>query len=583
MGKKEIGAKKKKKRRIFKTLNKKQKISLGTASMIAIAGLVTGIYFFLELEEPEEFIFKCGLNDAPDSIDPLKNPGPRYANLIIIDQIAEGLFAYDQNKTNTPLVPNLALDGSWSLDHLNFTCPLRINVKFHDGTPFNAAAVKWNFDRIYRFIDNKSIWHSDIWAWYYCYLNSEGKPLINRTEIINDYTIRFVLNQPYVPIRDLFTLWNSYILSPASTPEDDFIDIRTGKLVGTGPFIFDSCEVDFYGDGLKTDMHANPDYWGGTPSINKVSFLALYSGTERMERMLSGELSYAMGSRNDYRLDIYRNTTGITVVPKTILGFSYLSMNNNKINATMRRAISYAFNYTRYLEEFWGGHAERARSPLSKKMRYSNWDDINAPDYNITRARQILIDANWSGTENLTANDDISAGNEWEMIANSSTPLGAYNFSACWPSMEFVANLTIGDLKQIGVKVNILKMGSVEFFDKLYEGTHEIFTALWGVTRVDPVDVINVLYSSKVDGMEGNWCNFNDTLVQQWMEQALEEFNETKREQLYFNIQQRLIEQLNPHVWLAFPINYDIWDSDVKGIPIDGAPIRLILKFCYLT
>ena len=67
------------------------------------------------------------------------------------------------------------------------------------------------------------------------------------------------------------------------------------------------------------------------------------------------------------------------------------------------------------------------------------------------------------------------------------------------------------------------------------------------------------------------------------MEQDLEEFNATNREQLYFNIQQSLIEQLNPILWLAHPIVYDIWDSDVKGIPIDGAPLRLILKFCYLT
>jgi len=580
MGKKEIGVKKKKKKEKFITLNKRQKISLGATSIIAIAALVTGIYFFLELEELEEFIFKCGLSGAPDSIDPLKNPGPTFENLIIIDQIAEGLFAYDQNKTDTPINPNLALDGIWSPDHLNFTCTLRTNVRFHDGTPFNAAAVKWNFDRIYKFYEIMP--ESDTWAWYPAYLDSEGKPIINRTEIINNYTVRFVLNQPYVPIKDLLTIWTSYILSPTSTPDADFIDIRTGKLVGTGAFIFDSCEVDLYGKGLKTDMHANQDYWGGAPSINKLSFLALYSGTERMERMLSGELSYAMGSRDNYRLDIYRNTTGITVVPKTRLNLFYLGMNNNKINVTMRRAISYAFNYTRHIEEVWEGHAEKPRTPLSRRMRYSNWDDFDVPDCNITRARQLLIDANWPGTSGLTPNDNITTGNEWEMIANGPTPLGTYNFSTVGSWMAFIANLTIADLKQIGVKVNILEMGGVEWWNKLYASKHEIFTNGWGVTRTDPVDIINPLYSSKADGV-GNYINFNHTDVQQWMELALEEFNETKREQLYFNIQQRLIEQLNPVLWLAHPIDYDIWDSDVKGIPIDGAPLRLILKYCYLT
>jgi len=519
------------------------------------------------------------LSGAPDSIDPLKNPGPRFENLIVIDQIAEGLFTYDQNKTDTPIIPNLALGGSWSPDYLNFTCTLRTNVRFHDGTPFNATVVKWNFDRIYKFIEIMPQY--DTMYWYPAYLDSQGNPIINRTEIVNDYSVKFVLNKPYVPIRNLLTLWNSYILSPTSTPDDDFIDIRTGKLIGTGPFVFDSCEVDDYGESLKTDMHANPNYWGGTPSINKLSFLALDSGTERMERMLSGELSYTMGPRDDSVLDIYRNTPGITVVPKTRLNLFYLGMNNNTINVVVRKAISYAFNYSRHIEEFWGRHAEKARSPLSKMMRYSNWEDFDVPDYNITRARQILKDANWPGTSGLTVNDNITTGNEWEMIANSPTPLGAYNFSTSQLWMEFVANRTIADLKQIGVKVNNLKMGDVEFFDKLEEGEHDIFLNGWGVTLTDPVDVINPLFSSKVDGIY-NYINFNDTEVQQWMEQGLEEFNETKREQLYFNIQQRLIEQLNPFLWLAHPIDYDIWGSDVKGIPKDGAPLRFIVKDCYL-
>ncbi len=576
MGENEIGPKKK--RKIFKTLNKKQKIGIGTTSIIAIAAIVSGVYFFWELQEKSETIFICGLDHAPDSIDPLINPGPTPANLIIINQIAEGLFDYDQNKTDTPIVPNLALNGTWSPDHLNFTCSLRTNVKFHDGTLFNAAAVKWNFDRIQRFTEIMPYNH--IWAWNCTYHNSEGKPYINHTVIINDYTIRFVLNQPYVPIRDLLALWNSYILSPTSTPENESIDIRTGKLVGTGPFILDSCEVDIEGYSMKTDMHANPDYWGGKPSINRVTFLVL-GNTERRERMLSGELSYVMGVRDDVILDIYRNTPEITVVPKTRLAFHYLSMNNKIINVTMRRAISYAFNYTRYIEELWGGHAERARSPLPKKMRYSNWDDINVPYYNISIARQILKDANWPGTINLTANDNITTGNEWELLANSES-IATYNFSTVWPWMELVADLTIEDLKQIGVKVNLSELVIVDFWDKMEKGELVLFTVGWGAAMLDPVEIINPCYSSKLDGFEGNLCNFNDTQIQQWMEDALEEFNETAREQLYFNIQQRLIEELNPVVWLAFPINYDIWASDVRGIPLEGAQLKFNLKNIYL-
>jgi len=235
MAEKEINHKKKKK--VFKTLNKKQKIGLGTTSFIAIAAIFSGVYFYYELQEEPEPRFICGLDDTLDSIDPLINPGPKYVNLMLLDQITEGLFAYDENKTDSPLVPNLALNGSWSPDHLNFTCTLRQNVTFHDGTPFNAAAVKWNFERIYRFSENTQ--YNQMWAWNYSFHNSEGKLYINHTVIINEYTIRFVLNQPYVPIKHLLALWTSYILSPTSTPENEPLSKWTDKLVGTGPFIYD--------------------------------------------------------------------------------------------------------------------------------------------------------------------------------------------------------------------------------------------------------------------------------------------------------------------------------------------------------
>jgi ABC-type transport system substrate-binding protein len=561
----------KKKRKLFSTLNKKQKIGLGATSIIAVAAIVSGVYFYYELQEEAEFLFICGLNSKPDSIDPLINPGPKYVNLMILDQITEGLFAYDQNKTDTPIVPNLALNGSWSLDHLNFTCTLRQNVTFHDGTPFNATAVKWNFDRIHRF--SKIMPENQIWAWNYSYHNLEGKPIINHTVIIDAYTIRFVLNQPYVPIRDLLALWQSYILSPSSTPENEPLDKLSDKLVGTGPFIFDSCLVDIESYIIRLDMLANPDYWGGKPSINKVRLLYL-NYDDRMERMLSGELSYAMG------LDIYQDAAGITVVPKTRLAFFYLNINNHIINVTMRRAISYAFNYTRCIESIWGVHAERARSPIPKKMRYSNWDDFDVPYYNISIARQILKDANWSGTTSLIANDNITTGNDWEMVTNSSNPLASYNFSTSWPWMETVANIVIENLKQIGVKVNLNRLGPVELWDKRRE--LEFYVTGWGAAMLDPVEIINPLYSTKLDGVEGNYCNFNDTQIQKWMEDALNEFNEIAREQLYFNIQQRLVEQLNPVVWIAFPINYDVWTSNARGIPIEGMQLKFYLKNIYL-
>ena len=71
------------------------------------------------------------------------------ASINVIDQVCEGLFTYDFSDPELSIIPNLASSfGTWSFDKINYTIPLRIGIKFHDGTPFNATAVKWSFDRL---------------------------------------------------------------------------------------------------------------------------------------------------------------------------------------------------------------------------------------------------------------------------------------------------------------------------------------------------------------------------------------------------------------------------------------------------
>ena len=116
-----------------------------------------------------------------NSLDPLYNPDDAayFDNNIVWSQIIEGLFEHDQSKENSPIIPCLAKDlGTWSPDGLNFTCVLREDVKFHDGTQFNAAAVKWNFDRLYRI--SNTMPYNDVKVWRYAYHNpADGRQWIN--------------------------------------------------------------------------------------------------------------------------------------------------------------------------------------------------------------------------------------------------------------------------------------------------------------------------------------------------------------------------------------------------------------------
>ena len=558
---------------------KKPIIAGGIIGVIAIAGIIIGFIILTEIPDDEVGVeIILGVNNFLNSIDPLYNPDPNYVNGMVLDQVTEGLFAYNQNAKNSPIIPNLALDREWSPDGLNLTCSLRERVIFHDGTPFNATAVKWNFDRLYRFTKTMSI--DDIWVWSYMYFLSDSRPIINETVVINENTIRFVLNMPYVPLLALLATWQSYILSPSSTPENDFIDTLTGELIGTGPFKLGFVEWDPYWEySGKITIVANKNYWGGEPSISKAHILACF-GDDRFQKILSGELTYAIGSDNRTRINAYKNATEVNLVETMGPSVFNIELDNNLFPLEMRKAMAYAFNYSNFIELYTENLDVRSKSPLPDGLLYSNWN-LDVPVYDIQIARQTLKNASWPGTASLTANANVSAGNEWELLANSATPIATYNFSY---TSTFYEHILLGDLlstyfKQIGVKLEFLNLPSQEFYDKIRFGGMEFYHTGWGASFNDPVEILNPLYSIN---SYFNRINFNDTQVEDWLVAGLAEINDTERELIYYNIQKRLVEELYPVVWTYCPINMDVWASNVGGLPLEGFRFRFQLKDLYI-
>lgn len=519
----------------------------GLIASFAIVGIISGIIIFRETPKVDILYFLgYGL---PYTLDPIDVTDPKDSD--VINLVAEGLFDIDEN---SEIIKCLATGYEWSTDDLNLTCTLREGVKFHDGTPFNAIAVKWNFDRVYRLLANISF--------FYLWLLPDGRPIINKTQVLDDYIVKFILNAPYAPLLSLFSSTYSYIVSPTSTPADDFIDSGTGGLVGTGPFIY-----DFYAD-YNVTLYANPHYWGGKPKIDKLIVLVPTKSVE--EALLSDEIHIKKAvDFNESTLNSFRNNPLFTVsdpIPFPFLDF--IVMNNKLINITMRKAISFAINYSNYL---YSNKYIHAKGPIPESILYHNITGIDVPYYNISVARRVLKDENWPRTDQLTVNNNISAGNEWELLANSSTPLAIYNYSACynWPHSIWYADRIIEDLKQIGVKVEPFNLSVAEWFCINYEwgGYHrnmiELGYNFWVADYNDPSNFITEFYTNKRLGE--NMGQVNDTLVQEWLEDAVIETDATVRRQLYYNIQKRLVEEVYPNIWLNSWTRTDIYVSNLRG------------------
>jgi 4-phytase/acid phosphatase/peptide/nickel transport system substrate-binding protein len=167
--------------------------------------------------------------------------------------------------------PKLALSWDHSEDFKTWTFKLRPGVKFHDGTPFNAEAVKANFDR------QKDPANKCRCAFYIAFIHDVQAP--------DELTVVYNLNDPSVNLPAIITIQssNNVVQSPTAwkTKGDDY----NRNPVGTGPYILKS-----WAAGDRMVLERNPDYWNkGRPYLDRIVLKPLPDAQSRFASLQSGE------------------------------------------------------------------------------------------------------------------------------------------------------------------------------------------------------------------------------------------------------------------------------------------------------
>jgi len=525
---------------------------------------------------PAPIEFTYGMDYYPlaniDSLDPHNSWGND-----VIDQVVETLFYYDLTDPELNIIPRLATGGIWLADGLIYEVYLKTGIFFHDGTPFNADAVKWNFDRLFDFFDSDP--YNQIYGAYHW--PDMVTPIIESVQKVNDYTVRFILTQPFAPIDALLCFSGSSIVSKFSTPRYDYIDTLTGDLVGTGPFVYDEfIDNEFSYDEFKFTAYDNYKTTGSGPAyIDILTFKIIppeYHSNNRIDRteatqaLIDGVVDFVKDPEITMLQDL-RNNPDITLVDagqKTSL--YYFGMNNYFIPDEMREAISYALDYDRIIQEAAQGEGVRLRSPIPLGIRYANWG-FNVPgtgpiEENIVEARNVLIASGEYG--DLPPPEFTPENNAlWEgLAASEETATGTYKFSYHWSSGDYrMALLYIlqESLAQIGVRIEDDKITWGEFVSRLAverDLLHMYFLP-WRFDFNDPYNLFNTNFA---DGVL-NGAQVHDTIVNQKIAQAMTERNPVLREDIYDEIQQRLIEVVYPWCWLFSPKNYDAYSNRFRG------------------
>ena len=555
-------------------MEKKQAITLGVIVLIVAAGIGIGVYFVLP-KGPSRTTLVVGVGSGPIDLEP--QFAWDSASVDVIDQVCEGLFTYDLAQPNTPLIPRLASDfGTWTVDELNYTVPLRNDVLFHDGTAFNASAVKFTFDRLQYLLDNHLTQIAELYE-YYEPTEDKFYQIINTTEVVDTYTVKFVLNKPYGPFVDLLTFVTSYILSPTSTPATELIKTASGDIVGTGPFVYDGYEA-----GVEVNFHSWEQYYRPPPSIKTLTFSVIEDTAARQVALVTGDVDLLPGPWPAV-LDLFESDPGVSMIyGGQTSATGYLGMNNLLIPVELREAISYALDYDYIIENIYYDQGVRLTSPIPAGVPYHN-DTLDYPIYNVTYARQVIVDsASYSqAPTNLT--DDAA----WLALTDDTDPaydpIASYNYSY---NIDNEIRADIGELLMdwlpyIGIEVVDAGSAWGEFVRKLYEispysrNDLALYYVGWIPDYNDPSNFINPLFTNRSVGANG--AQFNDPEVQVWMEEALFTANETLRESLYQQIQEKIVEELYPWALCMQGVDNNAYNAGIKTGPPTNVMGKLYL------
>ncbi len=198
----------------------------------------------------------------------------------IFQNISSGLLAYTPGTTD--IVPALAKSYTVNKAGDEYTFKLREGVKFSNGNPFNAQAVKWNIDRV-------AALKGDPAALVTNYVKS--------VEVVDDYTVRFHLTGPVAFFNSLVATPTYFPMDPTVYPVDKIVkdvgELNGGEIAALGPYRLTSFKRD-----EEAVFEANPNYYGKQPPIKKIIIRYFADATTMRLALEKGEIDLAFKSMN---------------------------------------------------------------------------------------------------------------------------------------------------------------------------------------------------------------------------------------------------------------------------------------------
>ncbi len=318
----------------------------------------------------------------PKSLDP--HAVTAVNDFRILVNLYDGLVRYKDGTLEVE--PSLAESWTISDDGKTYTFKLRDDVKFHDGSLFNAEAVKFNFDRM---LDEEHPYH-DTGPFPLSFFFST----VEKVTADDDHTVTFRLSAPYAPFLSNLAYPTGLIVSPEAVKKFGKDFGRNPS--GTGAYRFDEWEAN-----SKVVAVKNVDYWDGAPELEAVIYRPITDANTRIAEMLSGGLDVMVEVPPD-SLQQFKSDASFSVLEQAGPHVWFLILNAKEApfdNKAARQAANYAINKKALVENILQGTAEVAAGPTPPAFAWAYNDSLQPYPYDPEKAKELLKEAGYNGEE----------------------------------------------------------------------------------------------------------------------------------------------------------------------------------------
>lgn len=438
--------------------------------------------------------------------------------------------------------PGLAESWNISPDGKEYTFNLRKDVKFSDGSDFNADAVLFNVDRWKGASSTASL--------------NVSNNLVN-IEKIDDYTVKMTFDKSYYPyLNELSYPRPSRMMSPNALDQQG----EFSTPIGTGRWMVESYNKN------ESVLVPNPYYHGEKPKIEKIIVKLITDPQARLMAMQTGEVDFLAATVTSEAVSLIENDKTLSIL-ETEGTDTYHFMFNYETpvlqDLNVRKAISHAINKQSIVDNILGGHAEKAKGLFSEKNPYVTAENSFDYDYSPETAVELLNQSGYKDTDGDGILDKDGVPLRIRIVFQNS------EYPDWKPICEFVAS----QLKEIGIDAELKLQETNAYYDAIW--TTRDYDMIMYRSYSDSWNPSGFLYSLYYPPQDGQSVAWSSEELNSLIEKALASTGEKERQELYDQIFKLMYDEAMC-LPLYYPQKLYVYNNRLENLELAATSYEII-------